>query len=182
MTDDELDRVDRARPQALAVADAHLRTDQARLPVDHREDVLLGAHLDAGARADAPVERDERVQCRREGAALHRVGTLPEPRAGFTTMPVAGAFGRYLVVGGLDLVGGASPADPLLLDLNGCTCGVAGMRTLTLPPSQTLSFHAAAMLADDSILIVGGLLFDLARGVSVATPQSLLFVPDLEPD
>jgi hypothetical protein len=100
-------------------------------------------------------------------------------RASFRTIPVAGVAGRHLLVGGFDLVTQMEVGGAVLLDLNGCTCGVGTMRTIGVPDARPLSLHAAARLADNSVLVVGGWTFDAATDALVAEPQAFLLVPDL---
>ena len=160
----------------------------AVVPCIERGAAMTGAVYLFGGAIHAPMadptETIDGIFCAEldAGAELHRVGALPEPRASFRAVPVTSVVGRELIVGGRDPVTKVDHGDALLVDFNGCTCGVAGMRRLTIVDARPLSLHAAVGLVDGTILVVGGFDYDLVSVGAVATPQSFLFVPDLEAD
>jgi hypothetical protein len=59
--EDQLDGLDRTGRQASRVADAREGVEQLGLAVNHPQDLLLRARHDAGARADAAIEIDDRM-------------------------------------------------------------------------------------------------------------------------
>ena len=77
----ELDRADRARLHARAVADAGERVHELRFALDDLDDQLLRAGPDAPARTDADVCIDLRMERVRDGLAQKRHGFHHAPGA-----------------------------------------------------------------------------------------------------